>query len=156
MRTKKFSSVNTKPLPDAVSTVSNNPMEKHRSSVRDFSKDGYSSSEILARICQEKNTDGVWGYSLSIHTEILNNQKVWDSLVEEYKIFAEAWWLSQARQHVVGERGGDKLDYATWISVMKNHFGWQDKTEIKHVIEAEERDILERYVSSDGLAASEN
>lgn len=137
-----------------------NPLEKYRIQVRDFSKDGYSPSEILARVCQEKSVgvEGVevWGYSYRVHAEILANEKEWDLLLAEYKTFAEAWWLAQARKHISGGRQDDKLDYATWISVMKNNFGWADKTEIKHVIEAEERETIDRYINDGIVTPTEN
>lgn len=58
------------------------------------------------------------------------NQKVaedtrFSELVEYGRVLSHAWWMEQARKAI-----NDKtFNTSMWIFVMKNRFGWADKTE---------------------------
>lgn len=55
------------------------------------------------------------------------NDVLFDELVQFGRLAAKAWWMRIARKSVAdGSNGG----YNYWWAVMKNQYGWSDKTEI--------------------------
>lgn len=44
------------------------------------------------------------------------------------KIYCEAWWVEEARKRLKSRYFRDH----TWLSNMKNRFGWRDRTEVEH------------------------
>lgn len=55
----------------------------------------------------------------------LNNDDIFAKLVEYGRLASKAWWHSRARVNL-----NDKtFQHSTWYAVMKNRFGWAEKTE---------------------------
>lgn len=87
---------------------------------------GKTESEIRRDICiaKGKNTDviqGLW-YALKEREDEFRHT------LNSCQIYRQAWWEEQGRKSL-------KRHYfqgATWYSIMKNCFGYKDRTEIEH------------------------
>lgn len=78
--------------------------------------DGYSDIEVKALL---RMTTGIW--------DSLYNDPVVSSfkqIVDFGRTLSKAWWIGKARKNVENKQ----FNAALWYMVMKNQFGWSDKT----------------------------
>lgn len=70
-------------------------------------------------------------------------------LVDYGRLAAKAWWMELGRK---GASGKHSINYSVWYAVMKNRFGWSDRSEVI----ASEGDKPVEQMSQDEIVAAIN
>jgi hypothetical protein len=79
---------------------------------------GESVAEVAHSLDITKETFFQW---VKAHTEFAK-------AYQKGKDIAEAWWEKTARESLILGKG-ERFNSGVWVFVMKNKFGWKDKTE---------------------------
>lgn len=61
--------------------------------------------------------------------------QIFSQIVDYGRLAAKAWWMELGRKGATGER---HFNYNAWYAVMKNRYGWSDRSEI---VEGTEKNI---------------
>lgn len=80
--------------------------------------EGASDVEVRAKL---RMTQGVWD---SLYDDMVNTQ--FREIVDFGRVLSKAWWMSKARENLSSRNFNGNL----WLMVMKNMFGWSEKTTI--------------------------
>ncbi len=96
--------------------------------------EGASDVEVRAKL---RMTQGVWD---SLYGDPVNTQ--FREVVDFGHILSKAWWMSKARKNLHDKTFNANL----WLMVMKNQFGWSEKTTFttKEVTELSDDELMER------------
>lgn len=78
--------------------------------------EGYSDTEVKALL---RMTNGIWD---SLYNDPVESS--FRQIVEFGRTLSKAWWIGKARKNIENRQ----FNAALWYMVMKNQFGWSDKT----------------------------
>lgn len=75
------------------------------------------------------------GISYNDFNDRKKQDSIFSSIVDYGRLAAKAWWMELGRKGATGEKN---FNYNAWYAVMKNRFGWSDRSEI---VEGSEKNI---------------
>lgn len=71
------------------------------------------------------------------------NDEEFKTTLKKAHILCEAWWVGQVREHKYHPKDMT-FETAAWFIMMKNKFGWRDKTELEHTVPD---NLMEKYAA---------